>query len=62
MTQGYTVEIRVSHREEESDIHIIDDIYAESPMQALGILLRRCQQIPKALDAVDPKNIYRDPA
>ena len=62
MKKGYTVEIKVSHFREQIDIHIIDDIHAESPMQALGILLRRAQQIPKALDAVDPKSPYREPA
>lgn len=63
---NYHVTIKVAFFEDSSDsnakVFVKEKIDADTPLQALGILLRQCQQIPKALDAVDPKNPYREPA
>lgn len=44
------------------DLLIRETVDAENALEALGILLRRAQQIPKALDSVDPKLPYREPS
>jgi hypothetical protein len=55
----YTVTIEVTWSGK-PDLLIRETINAESSLEALGILLRKAQQIPKALDAVNPKHPYRD--
>ena len=57
----YTVTIDVTWSGD-PDLLIRENVNAENALEALGILLRRAQQIPKALDAVDPKHPYREPA
>ena len=57
----YKVQLRIS-QDGRVDVDIDTKVDAKTPMQALGKFLRDCQQVPKALDAVDPKNPYREPA